>query len=113
MDVDLGEELTLTIGTGDVSVEIATWIVMDPGDADTGTLTAMAHGVAGARLTAMALGVAGARLTAMALGVAGARLTAMALGVAGARLTAMEGRVAECGLRIDEAACHRHQTGLL
>jgi hypothetical protein len=43
---------------------------MDPGGSETGTLTAMEHGVAAARLTAMEHGVAVARLTATEHGVA-------------------------------------------
>jgi len=61
MGVDLAEELTLTIGTGDVPVEIDTQIVR---------LTAMEHGVAVATLIATEHGVAVARLTAMEHGVA-------------------------------------------
>ena len=57
MGVDLAEELTLTIGTGDVPVEIETQIVIE-------------HGIAAARLIAMEHGVAVARLTAMEHGVA-------------------------------------------
>jgi len=81
MDVDLAEELTLTIGTGDVPVEIDTQIVME-------------HGVAVARLTATEHGAAVARLTAMEHGVAVATLIATEHGVAVARLTAMEHGVA-------------------
>jgi len=69
MGVDLAEELTLTIGTGDVPVEIETQIVME-------------HGIAAARLTATEHGVAVARLTATEHGAAVARLTAMEHGVA-------------------------------
>jgi hypothetical protein len=82
MGVDLAEEPTLTIGTGDVPVEIETQIVMDPGGSETGTLTAMEHGVAVARLTATEHGVAAAKLTATEHGVAAARLTATEHGVA-------------------------------
>lgn len=70
MDADRAEELTLTIGTGDVSVEIETQIVTDPGGTDTGTWTATEHGVAVVTLTAMEHGVAGVRLTATEHGVA-------------------------------------------
>ena len=94
MDVDRAEELTLTIGIGDVFVEIATQIVMDIGDPDTGTLTAMEHGVAVARLTATEHGVVVARSIAMEHGVVVATLTATEHGVVVARLTATEGGVA-------------------
>jgi len=82
MDVDLAEQLTLTIGTGEVPVEIETEIVMDPGELDTGTVTAMEHGTAVAKLTAMEHGAAVAKLTAMEHGIAVAKLTAMEGGVA-------------------------------
>jgi antitoxin (DNA-binding transcriptional repressor) of toxin-antitoxin stability system len=55
---------------------------MDPGGSDTGTVTAMEHGVVVARLTAMEHGVVVARLTAMEHGVVVARLTAMERGLA-------------------------------
>ena len=68
--VDLAEELTLTIGTGDVPVEIETQVVMDLGGSETGTLTVMEHGVVVARLIATEHGVAVARLIATEHGVA-------------------------------------------
>jgi hypothetical protein len=94
MDVVLAAEVTLIFGTGDVHVEIETWTVMDPGTADTGTLTAMEHGVAGARLTATEHGVVVARSIAMEHGVVVATLTATDHGAGVARLTATEGGVA-------------------
>jgi hypothetical protein len=82
MGVDLAEELSMTIGTGDVPVEIETQIVMDLGGSETGTLTVMEHGVGVARLIAMEHGVGVARLIAMEHGVAAARLIATEHGVA-------------------------------
>ena len=90
MDVDLGEEVTLTIGTGDVLDEIETYIEMDPGSADTGTLTGTERGVAVAKLTGTERGVGVAKLTAMERGVDVAKLTAMEHGVDVAKLAGME-----------------------
>ncbi len=81
MDVDLAEELTLTIGTGDEPVEIETGIVMK-------------RGVAGAMVIAMERGVDDETVIAMVHGVAGARSTVMVHGVDVVRLTATEDGVA-------------------
>jgi hypothetical protein len=63
MDVDLAEELTLTIGTGDVPVEIETGTVMKRGVV-VATVIVMERGVVVAMVIVMERGVAVVRLTA-------------------------------------------------
>jgi hypothetical protein len=58
MDVDLAEELMLTIGTGGTPVESETQIVMDRDTVGTGTVTAMERGIGVPRLTVTEGGVA-------------------------------------------------------